>query len=238
MNDTQFINAIIAAYAFSKHDIERLATALSQARCESMKASYRCSQRTIGVKVNYEYSEKTKKRIDTQSLKDAKSIVETFKGLLEAFVRQIIDTKKTLMGMETKDWQDTWGDVRDAVFGVIGYIKQFFADLVPWKSRQIVNATNGAGLNDGTTQFIEDVLDADENNDGVVLDDDGEPLYDLNDAEMGVDEIAIQVVPSISSSDYCRLYAGRTFDLKTALAELPFFPVHPNCIHMLMVVPL
>ena len=90
--------------------------------------------------------------------------------------------------------------------GVAGGVKAFIA----WKAPQIASVATGTGTNDGTAQWVSDVL-ADEAS--------GDP-----------NGVRVRVVPETSNSDECADYAGNDYSLDDA-ADLPDFPLHPNCKH-------
>lgn len=95
--------------------------------------------------------------------------------------------------------------------------------LVTWKVPQVVNVTLGAGQERGTDLVVTELLDGD--------------LEDEDGAVIGAAGYQFQVIPDESSNDFCRDYAGQTFDL-SEWEEVPAFPAHPSCRHSRVLVPI
>jgi hypothetical protein len=141
-----------------------------------------------------------------------------------------------MTGLYTAGWRDLWGNLKDAAIFVAASVKQWIKDLIPWKSKQIAITTINIGISAGTIQFVQDVLGA-EAGDGVILDEQGDPVIDTGDMELTSDEMGVMIEPSHSSSDFCKEYAGNTYPFPEAL-EIPVFPAHPSCIHSCVIVAL
>lgn len=223
MTDAQFLAAILEAYRFSQQAIDDMAEAIATARLLSMEATYRHAQRVIGVPANWIPTKQARKYAERQSKKDARGIAQTFKDLLKSFLEKTLDVKK--------DWHDIAGTIADAVSRVAGYVREWIKDLLPWKSKQIVNVTCGAGLNDGTMQFVQDVLDAQQSGDNMVEGDNGETIIDFDVMSLDVDQIGVLITPENSSSDFCKNYAGKQYSLQEYCDLSVMFPAHTNCIH-------
>lgn len=231
MTDAQLIALILSAYTLSQEDIEALAEGIALARLTVMQASYRRAQHTVGLVQNWTPSRVLTKRIEQKSRKDAEGIADTYKGYLTSFVEKALQqVKKSLKG-----WHDLFGSVVEAIASMMSTIGEWLKDFLGWKPDQIASATAGAGLHDGTMQFVEDVLAAAESDDGTIEGDDGMAVIDLSLMDMTIAELGVKVVPSQSSSDLCALYSGNVYPFPDAL-ELPPFPLHSNCIHSTVVV--
>ncbi|HEY7416632.1 MAG TPA: hypothetical protein VH593_15695, partial [Ktedonobacteraceae bacterium] len=158
MTDSELITHFLDAYALTDKDIATLAEALATARLTSMQEAYRHAQRIVGLRVTWEPPQRVQERVTRLSKKDAQSIAETYQGLLLSFLEQLLHI--------TKGWADLFGSVREAVAQTVKDVGTWLSSFLPWKSRQVVTTTCGAGLNDGTIEFTDDI--------GDVLDDVGD----------------------------------------------------------------
>lgn len=216
MTDSQLITHILSAYALTKDDITSLATIITQSRLNIAQTSYRRAQRTTGLAPNYTVKNSLQRQIERQSAKDAQSIAETYQDLLRTFLETMLEARSL-----SKTWSDVFSNVRDAVTALVAGVGVWLSDFLPWKTKQIANVTCGSGLNDGIDQFIED-------NYGNEIDTESGEVVNWKD-------YAVIVLPSESSSDLCKDYAGQTFDL-SEYDTIPEFPAHTGCPHYKQIV--
>lgn len=234
MTDAQLVALIIAAYTLSQDDITSLAESIADARLTVMQASYRRAQKIVGLPGNWMPGQKIEQRIEKQALKDAQSIAATYKQYLSSFVNTALEVEKALQDVQAKGWRDLFGSVKEAVRQMVSNVSEWLGDFMGWKPKQVSNATCGGGMSDGTMQFAQDVVEADKG-DGNVQDDNGDIIYSIDDMKLSIPEIGVKVVPSVSSSDFCKDYAGNTYSMDEALS-IPSFPAHPSCIHTTIMV--
>lgn len=228
MTDTQLIALFLSAYALTEQDITNLAQNITTHRLNVMQASYRRAQQFVRLPQNWTPPRSITKRIEQQSQKDAKSIAATYKQYLTSFLETVLKIEK--------GWRDLFGSVKEAVTQMISNVGEWLKDFLGWKPDQIANASVGAGLSDGTMQFVQDVLAA-ESGDGTLVDEDGNTVIDTSMMNMSIPELGVRVTPSTSSSDFCSEYAGNTYSLDEALS-IPAFPAHSACIHTTIIVSL
>lgn len=234
MTDSQLVSLIIAAYTLSQDDITSLAESITTSRLNVMQASYRRAQVVTGLAPNWTPGKKVQRRIEKQSQKDAQGIAATYKQYLTSFVETALEVEKAMKCATVKDWRDVFGSVKEAVRQMVSNVGEWLSDFMGWKPKQVANATCGGGVSDGTMQFAQDVVDA-SNGDGTVQDDNGGTIVDINDMKVSIPELGVKVVPSMSSSDFCKDYAGNTYSLEEALS-IPAFPAHPSCIHSTIII--
>lgn len=232
MTDTQLIALFLASYTLTEQDITTLAQNIATHRLNVMQASYRRSQRYVHLPQNWTPPNNVTKRIEQQSMKDAKGIAATYKQYLASFLETVLKIEK--------GWRDLFGSVKEAISQMISNVGEWLKDFLGWKPDQIANASIGAGLSDGTMQFVEDVLSA-ESGDGTLVDEDGNTVIDTSMMDVEISAIGIQILPEDASNDVCRTIAGRTFtideyqDIYDLVGELP---VHPFCKHYASIVQL
>lgn len=221
MTDSEFVSKIVTAYALAQEDITALAEAIQKARLAMMQASYRSAQRVVGLKPNWTPTKAVLHRAEKRSRADAQSIAETHRTLLRSFIEKVLEMKKSISGLHVAGWRDIFGTLANAAREMISNVAQWLADFLGWKSDQIVDVSCGSGLSDGTDQFIED-------NYGNVIDTETGEVIDWSD-------YAIQVLPEESSSDICKEYAGRLFDISENDSIIAL-PAHPSCPHYKIIV--
>jgi hypothetical protein len=111
---------------------------------------------------------------------------------------------------ETEVTEKAWK--RAGISDILASIGAWFKSHFGWKSEQIVDNTSGEAANEGVETFLDDV--------------------DTGSVDLGqsISTLWIGVVPEISSSDWCRDYAGYMYPIESA-GDIPAFPAHVGCIH-------
>ncbi len=225
------LDALVAAYAFTPDDKQRLTRLLAEAYLQSRAQAYQKAVATTQHLVRL-YKPWTPSEQDAKAATQwAKEQVEGIAGTYEERVRSIIEEQIATSTEQERAFADSLvGGAINAIAlanGIRGGVKAF----ITWKAPQITNATWGKGANDGTRAFVEDVLAESE------ADEEDEDVGDLidEDTASNLERIRVEVVPSESSSDFCKDYAGNSYSL-AEVASIPDFPAHPNCQHELQMV--
>lgn len=198
------ITHIVDAYAFSPDDKSTLTDLISTAYLHAKQAAYQRAHTTAGHRTSlpaWRPGDADATKAHEWAVPLAERISETYSGLLKSQLEQ----------MEEEGMQEALGDVIRGIKGIVNRISDWFKDFIGWKTDQIADNTWNEGDNDGTEQFIEDVIAS------------------------GTDYSAmrVRVMPEESSSDFCSNYAGRDFAFDAVGSELPEFPAHNRCIHYL-----
>lgn len=203
------IALLILAFMLSKADIKAMASLILTARIASMKAAYSQANDVVGIDGDdWEPDAELQSMAKNASEQDAESIAGTYKDDLEAVATAFVVA--WMLDHESLDGCEAAARKEIAVWAIA---------RAEWKSKQIADYTCGSGANDGTDLWIGDVQDGKRKlTDGVTIDD-----------------IEIEVVPSESSSDECKEWAGKRFSLSEALS-VPTFPAHIGCIHRKIIV--
>lgn len=94
-------------------------------------------------------------------------------------------------------------------------VSTFLQGYATWKAPQVANYTYGSGLEAGTQQAIADIMEE----------------VTSADSTLVASTIRVRVIPSESSGDYCKNYAGQSYSLDEYNSLGVSFPAHPNCIH-------
>lgn len=192
------IDRAIAAYAMTDDDKAKLADILAQAYLQAKTQAYQRAQKTAGhiitIKHPWEPGEKDHEKALSWAKEQVDSIASTYLDLLKSQLES--------------DMQEGIGDI---VRGIVSKVKDWISGFLPWKTEQVAGDTLSAGDNDGTEQWVDDVLGS---------------------SDGDTSKVRVRVVPSNSSSDFCKDYAGQDFSMEEA-NDLPEFPAHTNCIHSL-----
>jgi hypothetical protein len=208
------VNDLIAlallAYALSSSDEDALHDAIQEAILMSMVSAYNRWALLVGA---VSVLQPDKQQIAQQAQSHADSIVATYTRDL---------------GNATTTYLQVWQQANGTLDGVEGPLSQMLGDWttarLQYKSAQIAGYETGCGAGTGTTQFIQDLLSGD--------------LIDATTGEvLSPDDYGIGVIPAESSSDLCKEFAGRLFSLDE-IDSIPDFPIHANCPHELIIVPL
>lgn len=203
------IALLILAFLLSKSDIKAMAVLILTARIASMKAVYSQANDAVGIDdEGWEPPSELRRMAKSVSEQDAESIASTYKDDLEAVVTAFVVA--WMLDHESLDGCEAAARIALAAWAIA---------RAEWKSKQIAGYTCGSGANDGIDMWIGDVLDG---------------KLKLPD-HVTIDDIEIEVVPAMSSSDECADYAGKRFSLSEAL-RLPGMPMHPHCIHRKIIV--
>lgn len=203
----QQIDTITRYYAFTPDDKTALTTLLAEAYLHAKQTAYSRARTTAGQRVLlpvWRPGDADRMTAHEWATPRVDSIAETYEGMLRSQLERL-DEGETQEGM---------GDVWRGIKGIVQKIGDWFADFLGWKSEQIADDTWNEGDNDGTEQFVGDVIAS------------------------GVDYsmLQVQVLPSESSSDFCSAYAGNTYPFDAVGTDLPSFPAHSRCIHYLVVI--
>lgn len=208
MNDLLVL--ILAAYVLSQQDQDALRDAIVAAMLASMLTAYnRWAVLTGAVSA----LQPDRQMIEQQAQEHADSIAATY-------------TRE--LGNATETYLQAWQKANGSLDGVEGPLAQMLSDWsdarMQFKAVQIAGYETGFGANMGTAQFVQDLLTG--------------ALIDTTTGEvLSPDEYGIGVVPGESSSDLCKDYAGRLFGLDE-IDDIPAFPIHANCRHERIIVPL
>lgn len=199
----EYASRIAAHYVFSESDKAALTNLLAGDYLHAKVQAYQRAYKTAGSRVSFPIWQPTKQEVEKASAwatPMTESIAETFETLLRSQLEQMEPEASEGLG-------DLWRGVKNIVQKVGDWITGFLG----WKIEQIADNTLNGGDNDGTEQFIEDVIASGDD-------------YSM---------MRVRVVPSESSSDYCKDYAGRDFAFDAVGTDVPEFPTHANCIHYL-----
>jgi 2'-5' RNA ligase len=139
------------------------------------------------------------------------SLISKVGDLLAWGREQVTSIVSTLQEQLANFLDSLSADVADLAEQISGWIDRYSA----YKSEQIANVAWGTGAHEGTRAAIADILDA--------------PSDVVDTAQ-----IRVRVVPSESSSDFCKEWAGQSVPIDEA-DTLPYFPAHPGCIHSIEV---
>lgn len=200
---------MVKAYAFTAADKQHLTDLLAKsyllAKTQAYQKAIARTKHVVTIRKPWQPGESDVKQAQKWATTQVDSIADTYETLLQHAIEQMSEQPHEALG-------DVIGKVKD----VVSAIGDWFKGFLPWKTQQIADQTWGTGSNDGTEQFIEDVLDKD-NVDEVVDD--------------GLVQVRVRIEPGESSSDFCKNYAGEEYSLEEYKNLGIAFPAHPNCIH-------
>jgi hypothetical protein len=152
-------------------------------------------------------------RVEQQAKDHAQSIADTYKSEL---------THTTTTFVEA--YQKANGSIDGIEDPLTSMLTDWSAARTDYKSEQIAGNECGSGTDQGTTLFLMTLLS-------------GALVNTTTGEVISPDDYAIGVIPDDASNDICKDYAGQTFPLDQALS-LPQFPIHANCPHEKILVPL
>jgi hypothetical protein len=205
------ITHITRAYAFSADDKTALAEVLASAYLHAKLQAYSRAHATAGKHVTlalWKPGSEDQGKAHKWAEPIADGIAETYECLLKSQLENMEESGDTQDGIE-----EGLGDLWQGVKGVVQKIGDWFSGLMGWKPDQIADTTWSEGDNDGTEQFVGDVVSS------------------------GTDysKMRVRVEPDTSSSDYCKDYAGKSYSFESVGSDVPEFPTHSNCVHHLVV---
>ena len=207
---SDLLDRVVAAYAMTDADKAQLARLLATAYLTAKASAYQRAEATAAHVLRLTHPWRPTARDAAQAQEQAtewaQSIAETYETMLRNHLAE------TYAPLE----RGLWSGIGQAIKNVGAWI----ADMAPWKSEQIENVTTGSGANDGTDQWIDDVLA--ESKSGT-LDVSGDP-----------NGVRVRVIPESSSNDACKQYAGHDYSLEES-ESVPTWPMHPNCPHQIEV---
>lgn len=198
------ITTITKYYAFTPDDKAALTGLLAAAYLHAKQAAYQRAHTTAGHRVSLPVWRPG----DADATTAHQWAAQRVEGIAETYETLLRDHLKQLPEDET---QEALVDILRGAKGIVKKIGDWFAGFLPWKTEQIAQDTVNEGDNDGTEQFVDDVI-------GSGTD------YSM---------LKVHVLPEISSSDFCADYAGKIYDFDAVGSELPEFPAHSRCQHYL-----
>lgn len=210
------IATITKHYAFTPDDHAALTGLLATAYLHAKQAAYQRAHTTVGHRVSlpvWRPGDADATKAHDWAYERVAGIADTYEGLLKSHLEQLPEDETRETGDKQK--HDMLGNVLAGI-GIAVIVKKivdWFMGFLPWKTEQIAQDAWSEGDNDGTEQFVNDVRDS------------------------GIDysTLKVRVDPSESSSDYCKEYAGNTYDFDAIGVSVPHFPSHSRCIHYLVV---
>lgn len=198
------IAAITKHYAFTPDDKSALTGLLASAYLHAKQAAYQRAHTTAGHRVSLPVWRPG----DADATTAHQWAAQRVEGIAETYETLLRDHLKQLPEDET---QEAFTGLIQGVKGIVQKIADWFADFLGWKTEQIAQDTVNEGDNDGTEQFVDDVI-------GSGTD------YSM---------MRVMVVPAESSSDFCASYAGRSYPFDAVGSDVPEFPAHSRCVHSL-----
>ena len=218
---SDLLDRVVAAYAMTDADKAHLARLLATAYLTAKASAYQRAEATaahvLRLKHPWRPTARDAAQAQEQATEWAQSIAETYETMLTGLVQKELARQQERESEEVQ--RGLIGGLINAAAlakGIAGGVQAF----VEWKSEQIENVTTGSGANDGTSQWIDDVLA--ESKSGT-LDVSGDP-----------NGVRVRVIPESSSNDACKQYAGHDYSLEES-ESLPTWPMHPNCPHQIEV---
>lgn len=196
------ITTITKHYAYTDDDKTTLATFMAEAYLHAKQQAYNRAHATAGQHVTFaqrQYGAEDMDKARAWAAPIAEGIAETYESLLRSQLEQ----------MQESVQEGLWQGIKD----VVQRVSDWFLDFMGWKPDQIADDTWSEGDNDGTEQFVEDVIDS----------------------GMDYSMLRVRVEPGESSSDYCKEYAGNDYAFDDVGSACPNFPTHSRCIHYLVV---
>lgn len=142
---------LLAAYAWTRQDMERLAGLLSAAYLAAKQRAARRALSTMGAASDWTPTREDVRQADAQGKKDASSIAHTFMDLLKGYLLA-----------------QGFASATEARVGIASWVQT----VARWKVPQIVNVTAGTGNDAGTSETVNQALDGDlvDAESGVVID--------------------------------------------------------------------
>lgn len=201
------ITSITKHYAFTPDDKAALTGLLATAYLHAKQAAYQRAHTTAGNRVSLPVWRPG----DADATTAHQWAAQRVEGIAETYETLLRDHLKQLPEDET---QEALVDILRGAKGIVKKIADWFSQFLPWKTEQIAQDTISEGDNDGTEQFVDDVI-------GSGTD------YSM---------LRVRVEPGESSSDFCSAYAGNTYSFDDINSTVPNFPAHSRCIHYLVVV--
>lgn len=202
------IDTITRHYAFAPDDKAALTALMADAYLHAKQAAYNRAHTTASKRVSlpaWRPGDADATKAHEWAAPRVDSIAETYESLLRSQLEQ----------MQESSTQEAISDVWGGIKGVLQKIGDWFSDFLGWKTEQIAQDTWNEGDNDGTEQFVEDVIAS----------------------GMDYSMLKVRVEPGESSSDYCKNFAGQEFSFDDVGTDTcPNFPSHPSCIHYIVVV--
>lgn len=200
------ITAITKHYAFTPDDKAALTGLIAAAYLHAKQAAYQRAHATAGHRVSlpvWRPGDADATTAHQWAARRVEGIAETYETLLRDHLKQLDEDAP----------QEAFTGLIQGVKGIVQKIADWFADFLGWKTEQIAQDTMNEGDNDGTEQFVDDVIGS------------------------GTDysTLKVQVLPEVSSSDFCADYAGKIYDFDAVGSELPEFPAHSRCQHFIVV---
>jgi len=203
------IAGVTAAFLLTDSAIRQMAAVILAARLAALTASYEDAAATMGADVPDDWQ-------PPDDLHDA------MRQAAEANARHIADTYRADMEATALAFLLAWqaqhdGSLDGARDALREHLANWCTTRAAWKSSQVAQYETASAADDGTEQFIQELLD------GTALDSNGDPI----DSRGAV----VAILPDYSSPDgICSDYAGETFPLED-YDLLPDYPAHQNCIH-------
>lgn len=161
---------LLAAYAWTRADIDRLAGLLSAAYLAAQQRGANRARAALGASTDWTPTSDQQRQADDQGKEDAASIAATYKDLLTGYLLA-----------------QSFNSAAEARAGVVSWASK----TAQWKSAQITNWTAGTGNNTGASETVDQALDGDlvDAETGVVID---ASAYDfeVQPAESSKDECA------------------------------------------------
>lgn len=200
-------NLAATAFGLTDADTAVLTAAILLAMRSSMQSSYRRWNSTLGAN-NHMWMPTTKQEetLAAVAQEHADSIASTYADNLQNAIQQFL------------------GDGAGNPASLGEMLTTWAAARADWKSDQVAGYETSYGTEQGTMEFITDLLG------GNLVDSLTGEVLDPNDYAVGV-------VPDESSNDLCAEYAGQQFPLEE-VDDIPDFPIHPGCPHYKIIVPL
>lgn len=132
--------ALLAAYSWTRTDIERLAHLLAGAHVAAIQRAANRTRQTMGASSTWEPDKEMRRQAQATFTKVAAGIAATFQDLLKHFLLR-----------------ESFASVKEAVAGIASWLQT----LLKWKVKQVVNGTVAPGTDKGTSLVVADALAGD-----------------------------------------------------------------------------
>jgi hypothetical protein len=172
------ISDIVQAYAFTdtdkQHITDMLAKSYLLAKTQAYQKAVATTKHVVTLHHPWTPQEYDVRKAQRWAKEQVKGVADTYETMLQHAIEQVLQQK-----------HESISDIVGSIKQVVAAIGDWFQKFLPWKSQQIADQTWRTGSNDGTDEWIGDVLIA-------------------NNIDGDISNIRVQVMPEESSSDFCK----------------------------------